>query len=208
MSDYTIHTETYTHKSGKKYIVQVETDYDHGAPDDEHDCHGVVVELDFDPHDEGAVDDWVYENLEEDSPRELEERARLSMMQELGRFGRGRSYKSTKYYDVWASLKIAKKDWGCKTDEEAQAAVDKDFEYLDGWYCDDWHWACVWVYATDEHGEKDEEYCHCTGGYESTIIEAEYRPYFEEVVEDLIHQVEHDIRKELHQDQLELKLVV
>lgn len=206
MSEYTIHTETYTHKCGKQYLVEVESDHYYGPPEDNSDCHGPVVELDFDPHDEGAVADYIESNTEEDSPEELEERARLSMMRALGRYSYHRSYSGRKYYDVWEARKIAKKDWGCTTDEQAQAAVDKDFEYLDGWYCDDWHWVSVAVYALDEDGEKDEESCSCIGGYESTIIDAEQREYFVSTIEELIHDVEYTRRKLQHEGQLELPL--
>lgn len=207
MSDNTIHTETYEHKCGKKYIVEVEGDYDLGPPEEDSDCHGPVVELDFDPEDEGAVDDYIEANTEEDSPEELEERARMGMMRELGRYGYGYA-RQRKYYDVWAALKKAKTEWGITDDAKAREAVEKDYAYIDGWYSDDWHWVTVFVYATNEDGEKDEEFYHCIGGYESTIIEPENRADFVEVIEDCIHQLEHDIRKELHKDQLELELVV
>ena len=205
MSDDIIHTETYEHKNGKKYIVEVQIDYDFGAPDTEHDGHGPVVELDFDPGNPDDIDYYIEINTKEDSPEELEERARMGMMRELGRY----SYRyagQRKHYDVWAALKIAKKDWGCTTDEEAQAAVDDDFKYLNGWYNDDWHWCTVFVYATTEDGEKDEEYYSAVGGYESTIIEAENRAHLVEVIEDCIHQVEYEIRQARHPGQRELAL--
>lgn len=205
MSDDSIHTETYEHKCGKKYIVEVCPDYDFSAPDEEYaDCHGNTVELEFDPSDEGDVDDYIAQNTSEDSTEELEERARMSMMRELGH---GRRYGRRKFYDVWESLKKAKTSWGITDEEKAREVVDKDFQYLDGWYCDDWHWCTVFVYATDEDGEKTDDY-HCIGGYESTIIKAESRESLVEVIEDCIHQVEHDIRQQLHKDQLELELVV
>ena len=207
MSDYTIHTETYEHKCGKQFIVEVQVDYDFGRPDEEHDCHGRVVELAFDPEDEGAVDDYIESTTDEDSIEEMEERARMSMMRELGRYNRNHS-RHRLYYDVWESLKKAKTEWGITDEATAREVVDKDFEYLDGWYSDDWHWCTVFVYATNEDGEKDEEFYHCIGGYESTIIDAENRAGFVEVIEDCIYQVEHDIRKQLHKDQLELELVV
>lgn len=205
MSTYIIHTETYEHKCGKKYIVEVEPDYDFGPPEDNSDCHGRVVELDFDPEDEGAVDDYIEANTEEDSPEELEERARMASMRLLGKY----SYRyagQRKYYDVWESLKIAKKKWGHTTDEAAREAVEKDYAYIDGWYSDDWSWCSVTVYATDEDGEKDEDHNYCIGGYETTIIEAENRSWFDEVIEDCVHSIEHELRRELHEDQLELAL--
>lgn len=207
MSDDAIHTETYTHASGKKYIVEVHVDYDFSAPETEFpDCHGAVVELEFDPSDEGDVEDYITRETAEDSIQELEERARMSMMRVLGKY----SYRwagQRKYYDVWESLKKAKEVWGLTDEAKAREAVEKDFTYIDGWYDDDWHWCTVFVYAINEHWEKTDDY-HCIGGYESTIIEAEHRESFVEIIEDCIHQVEHDIRQQLHKDQLELDLRV
>jgi hypothetical protein len=202
MSDYTIHEETYEHKNGKSYHVEVSADDCFGPPDEEHDGHGVIVELDFDPDDEGAVDDYIERETEEGSTEEMEERARMALMRLIGN---GSRYGKNKYYDVWETRKKALKDWGvdkARVDE----VVDKDYKYIDGWYSDDWHWVCVSVYALDEHGEKDEDYAHHCGGYESSIIDRDQRDWFEEVIEDGIAQVEHDIRKDLHKNQMELPL--
>lgn len=205
MSYNTVHKETYTHKCGKQYIVEVEVDHDFGAPEDNGDCHGPVVELDFDPGNPDDVDYYIEINTEEDSPEELEERARMGMMRELGQYGYRNSRFQRKYYDVWGALKKAKKDWGCTTDAEAQLAVDRDYAYINGWYNEDWYWCAVFVYATDEDGEKAADY-HCIGGYESTIIEPENRAHLVEVIEDCIHQVEYDIRQARHPGQRELAL--
>lgn len=202
MSNYVIHDETYVHKNGKSYRVEVSADDYFGPPDEEHDCHGVVVELDFDPEDEGAVDDYVERHTDEGSTEELEARARMALMRPIGN---GSRYGSRKYYDVWATREKALKEWGVAP-ERVDEVVDNDFKYLDGWYCDDWHWACVSVYAIDEAGEKDEEYCSHYGGYESTIVDRDQREWFEGVIEDGIHEVEHQIRKDLHKNQLELPL--
>lgn len=206
MSDYVTHEETYEHKNGKRYLVEVSADDFCGRPEEEYpDCHGIVVELDFDPEDEDAVDDYIERNTEEGSTEEMEERARLSMMRPLGNGGY-RYAGQVRYYDVWASMKKARTEWDV-AEEAVQEVVDKDYKYLDGWYSDDWHWCCVSVYALNEDGEKDEDYAHRSGGYESSIIDADQRTWFEEVIEDGIAQVEHEIRRELHKDQLALELV-
>lgn len=204
MSDYTIHEETYVHKNGKSYLVEVTADHHLGRPDEEYpDCHGVVVELDFDPEDEESVDKYIENNTEEGSIEEIAERARLALMRPLGNsYNR---WDKRKYYDVWASIKKAREVWGVK-ESKVQEVVDEDYKYLNGWYSDDWHWACVAVYALDEDGEKDEDTAHHCGGYESTIIDSDQREWFEEVIEDSIAQVEHEIRKALHKGQLELAL--
>lgn len=199
------HTETYTHKNGKQYMVELSYDHGMGAPQKEHpDCHGVVVDLDFDPEDEGAVDDYIERTTEEDSTEELEERARMSVMRKLGNGGY-RYGGHQRYYDVWASMKKAREVWGT-AEENVQAAVDKDYEYMDGWYSDDWHWCVTSVYALDEDGEKDEDTAHHCGGYESSITDADQRAWFEEVIEDGISQVEYELKRELHKNQLELAL--
>lgn len=203
MSDYIIHTETYVHKSGKSYIVEVSADDHFGRPDEEYpDGHGIVVDLDFDPEDEGSVDGYIEDYYDEDE--QLEQKARYALMRPLGRGGY-RYAGQTRYYDVWESRKKALKDWGVAP-ENVDEVVEKDFKYLDGWYCDDWHWACVSVYALDEDGEKSADYAHHCGGYESSVIDRDQRTWFEEVIEDGIAQVEHEVRKALHKDQLELSL--
>ena len=61
---------------------------------------------------------------------------------------------SRRYYDVEASLKIARRDqWGCGDDShqhttkraEAACAVDRDFDYLRRWCTDQWEWLVVTV---------------------------------------------------------------
>jgi hypothetical protein len=70
---------------------------------------------------------------------------------------------SARYYDQKAALKIAKRDrWGPHTPEEA---VKADFEYLEAWCNDQWHYVCLTVTLFDKDGEEFEE--ESVGGYES-----------------------------------------
>lgn len=202
MSNYVIHEETYAHENGKSYHVEVYADDCFGPPDEEHDCHGVVVELDFDPEDEGAVDDYIERNTDEGSIEEMEARARMALMRPIGN---GSRYGSRKYYDVWETRKKAIKEWGV-AEARVDEVVDSDYKYIDGWYSDDWHWCVVSVYALDEDGEQDEDYVSHLGGYESSIINRDRRNWLVEAIEDGIAQVEHELRRELHKDQLELPL--
>lgn len=207
-------TETYEHKNGKTY--HVEWSYgDDGPPDVEHDGHGVITRMTFDPSDDGAVADHIEATFEEDSPACIEAQARLSMMRLLvreSRWGTGR------YYDVWETLKKAKAEgWGVSNEwaqehpeatehDKLMHAVMCDFEYLHGWYNDEWHWCVVGVAPLDEDGEPMEEYRQYGGGYESTIHDPQNKAYHDEAIEDQIVQVEWALREELHKDQMELPL--
>jgi len=91
---------------------------------------------------------------------------------------------------------------------KAMEIVEKDYAYLKGWYDDDWHWITASVAPLDENDEpveSDREYC---ARYESTILDddEENQSYRKEVINDLIHQVEHSIEQRLHKDQLQLDL--
>lgn len=203
MSDV-FHTEIYEHKSGKKYHVEWTYDHDFGAPDKEHDGHGVVIELNFDPTDEDEREGHLDYEFDEDDENRIEEEARLQLMKVLRyRYGR---YDDIVCYDVWETRKKAKAEgWGSATnDEELMAAVLADFEFLHGWYNDDWHWCTVGVASLDENGEIDEDHREYCGGYESTIIDSKHKAWHDEVVEDQIAKVEWELRKESHKDQMEL----
>jgi hypothetical protein len=120
-------------------------------------------------------------------------------------------YDSGLYYDVLASLHLARTEWGVEP-ERCMDVVEKDFTYLKGWYNDDWCWLTVGVAPLDADGEIDEDHREYCGGYESTIldtygVEAENNAkYREEIIDDKIHEVEWTMRKELHKNQLELDL--
>jgi hypothetical protein len=202
MSNDIYHEETYTHKSGKKYNVRWYYDHDMGTPLEWSDCHGVTVRLDWNPTDEEQLEQHLL-----DYECELEEETRLRMMRQLSR--PSNRYDSGLYYDVLASLHLARTEWGVEP-ARCMEVVEKDFEYLEGWYDDDWHWLTVGVAPLDADGEIDEDHREYCGGYESTLFNdygdnanAEYR---KEIIEDKIHEVEWTMRKELHKDQLELDL--
>lgn len=216
MSDV-FHTETYTHKSGKKYHVELSYDHDHGAPQDNCDGHGIVIELDFDPTDAEEVSDHLEFNYDEDDEDRLGEEASLQLMRVL-RYRQGRHDKLV-CYDVWYTLNRARAEgWGMGKEwkaahpdatetDELMAAIDRDFKYLEGWYDDRWHYCTVSVAPVDEDGEPIEKHREYCGGYESTITDTDERAWFEEVIEDQIHQIEHALRRELHKGQLVLDLV-
>ena len=217
MSDV-FHTEIYEHANGKKYHVEWSYDHHFGAPNDENDGHGVVIELPFDPSDEDEVESHFEYNFDEDDEDMLKERARLSLMRVL-RYRQGR-YDNTVCYDVFATMEIARRDgWGmgeewhrgnpeATKEQEILAAIHKDFDYLEGWYDDKWHWCTVGVAPLDEDGEPDEDHREYCGGYESTILDSENVEYKNEAIENQICSVEWTLRKELHKDQMELDLVI
>lgn len=72
---------------------------------------------------------------------------------------------SRRYYDVQASIALARKDsWGCGNPEHKHAtrgeeiacAVDADFDYCWRWANDKWHWVAVDVWQVNEEGEPAE----------------------------------------------------
>lgn len=85
------------------------------------------------------------------------------------------------YYYAWQrAMEIAVSDWGCKDKAEALAAVQADFDYLQGWINDDWHY--VFVTVTYE-GET-----YTIGGVETW--EDYHITFANEMLADLIARVE------------------
>lgn len=201
------HSEIYNHKNGKQYLVEVERDAFMCAPDAEYDCHGVVVRgMSFNPSDPVDLEDYMERYYDMDVPNALEEFTRFTMMRQLN--SRHNRAQNCIWYDVWESLKKAKTEWGHKTDEDAQAAVDADFKHLKGWYDDDWFWCMVSVYAIGEDGKPEQESVSRVGGYESLVLDGDSREEFEEIIEDGIANVETLKHDTLHKNQLKLPLGV
>jgi hypothetical protein len=108
-------------RGGAWFRVEHMHDDCHGAPDKECDVHGVVTE-------------WM--------ERRGEQEARNVGLRELAS-DRGRAI----YYDMAQSLRIAHRDnWGRgKSKSAKRRAVVRDYEYLRGWYSDEWHYIGVIV---------------------------------------------------------------
>jgi hypothetical protein len=199
------HEETYTHKSGKKYNVRWYYDHDMGSPISEYgDCHGITERLDWNPTDEEQLEQHLLDN-----ECELEEETRLRMMRQIQ--PASNRWDSGLYYDVLGSLHKARTAWGVEPDR-CMEIVEKDFTYITGWYRDDWCWLTVGVAPLiihdDGEEEIDEDHREFCGGYESTILDSDEdnTKWRDEVINDKILEVEWDIRRELHKDQLELEL--
>lgn len=72
---------------------------------------------------------------------------------------------SKRYYDIGASVALAKRDgWGDGSDDAgrtkgqiAASAVERDFDYCKGWCEDRWHWIGVVVTLLDVNGEPTNE---------------------------------------------------
>lgn len=204
MSDYIMDTYDITcEKTGWRFRVEITHDSWMGAPHEEHCCHGIVVPLDYDPHDEGDVEDVLADRY--DDITEMAMRASLAEMEELSSRQRG---EPTLYYDVWATRKLAADEgWGPGADWDAQhpnatpaerltAAIMHDVEYLRGWYNDEWCWAVLSVTPYDPESEDDEllsGYTTSCGGYEYG-----YRPNGElreealRLIDECVHEMTKD----------------
>ena len=188
MSDE-IHSMDYTEpKSGLKYRAKFYADYDMQSPHEEHDGYGVVEHLNRSVED--ILDD-------EDINMSDDLRMRLPLFRELY-YERG----SYTYYDVIASVNKLVTAWGCPVDD-APAQVDKDFEYVRGWYQGDWHWMYITLTKLDEDGEETTD-CTSCGGYASMLLNDEEQ--LSSVLHDMAWEIECNIRAELHKNQMELPL--
>jgi hypothetical protein len=151
-------TDTREAPCGTRYRVDWTYDYDHDAPEEESDGHGVVVELVEDPAD-------YMDQFDEDDEPDMEEVIRHKMMRRLSGYRHTHRHGQVKYYDVWETMKrAAAEGWGVDNpvglspEEIIDAAIEADFDYLHGWYNDDWHWCGITVtlLAEDEDGNDED----------------------------------------------------
>lgn len=206
MRHYAVDKFDTTDAEGRKFLVEITYDICMGPPEEEHDGHGVVCELDFAPDDEGALEDHLDYAFEEDSPRRLEEIARFAMMERIT--NNGRRYAYEKFYDVWATLEVARKDgWGSVPPDAPDAAeqlmevVRADMEYLRGWYQNDWCWVVVTVTPydseLDQYGDPVllEDYEQAIGGVEyAGDVDS---PYVVETITELCAEAVHEMSRKL-----------
>ena len=186
------HETTYTEpKSGLAYHVEYWQDLDLPPPQEWGDCHGVVHRSIC------RVDDDYIADMQEsgDLPEDLLMRlpAFRLLYAERGDY---------LYYDVIASATRAATDWGCKPEDVADV-VDNDFEYLRGWYENDWSWMGITLTKLDDDGNPTDDYV-TVGGYESFLTHDTAE--LSSILNDLAHELEYNIRAELHKNQLELPL--
>lgn len=188
MSDE-IHSMDYTEpKSGLKYRAKFYSDIDMESPDKEHDCHGVTYAL------QPSVEDILEDILEDDDLR-----MRLPLFRELY-YERG----TYTYYDVIGSINKLVTVWGVAPEIAAEEA-DRDYEYLRGWYQNEWHWIYITLTKLDEDGEETSDY-RSIGGFESMLIDDEAQ--LSSVLADIAYEIEADIRRDTHKNQLELPLLL
>ena len=188
MSD-TIHTEEHINEhTGVKYKVTYWYDSSHRAPDTEFDSHGHILTLSYDPTDPDELD---YRNDDE----HFAMRAPL-----MRRITRGR--KADLWYDFVTSLNVAVNEWGVSP-ENAEQAVEQDFKYIYGWYNDEWYWIGITIQRADED-DPWHDHAHSVGGYESLILDNPKDRA--EVLADMVHSLESEIRSEQHIGQLSLPL--
>jgi len=200
MSDIT-HQEIFVHKSGKQYRVRWIHDEYATSPLEWSDCHGVTLTLGWNPLSEYQME----QHLLDEEP-ELEEETRLRMLRPLTSPHRHRSGDERLFYDVMASLEVARKDWGHKTPEDCMKAVEQDYKYLRGWYDDDWHWVFLEVTAIVD-GELDFNIQSNIGGYESGLaLDEDMAEDKLAVLNETVKDLEWYRRGSLHPGQLELPL--
>lgn len=206
----TYNTET-REIDGRKYRIDWHYDDTSGRPEDESDGHGVCIDLSYNPEDYLRDHD-----PEEDGEPDMEEVVRHKMMRVLSRAFRNGVYR---VYDVRETMKMAKQDgwrnlkWEAEhpeatEEEKLMAAVDADFNYLQGWYNDDWHWCGITVMLLDDEGDL-------TGDEEGDPTEDEASlwglcsdddEYHEEVIKELVGEIQRQVKREAEKGQIPLPL--
>ena len=195
------HEEMFTHKSGKVYRVRWLPDYDADSPLEWSDCHGIVVEMDWNPLSEYQMEQHIL-----DEEPDLEEETRLRMLKPLFT-NTGRTVRRL-YYDFFSTLDVARREWGHKTPEECTKAVEADYKYLRGWYDDDWHWVILEVVEMID-GKPDFEHKYSVGGFESSLpLDTDLEEDKVYTINEAIKELDWEKRKSLHPGQLELPLHV
>lgn len=140
----------------------------------------------WDEHDmHGVVSEW--------TSREMREGERVLNVD--GRIKR--------YYDIDATLEIARTKWGCADDAAAAQAVEFDFQRLYGWCNDQWHW--VWLKVELVGGRSAGEF-ESLGGVESDseeyISECAYE-LAEELAARVYKQEQAEAKRMPNKEQLE-----
>ena len=193
----TYNTET-REIDGRKYRIEWDYDDTSGRPEAESDGHGITLELNFDPADFGEDHD------PEDGELDMEEVVRHKMMRVLHH---GSTWRNDPWrvYDVWETMKVAKWDgWGVANpagltpDEIIAKAIDNDFNYLKGWYNDDWHWCGITVMLLDEEGDPTGDEASLWG------LCSDDAERHEEVIADLVSEIQRQVKREAEKGQIPL----
>lgn len=190
----TYNTET-REIDGRKYRIEWQYDDTYGRPEGESDGHGVCADINFDPKTFGEDP--------EDGELDLEEVVRHKMMRVLDTASRRQTW--YRVYDVWETMKVAKKDgWGVANpagltpDEIIAKAIDNDFNYLKGWYNDDWHWCGITVILLDEEGDPTEDEASLWG------LCSDDAECHEEVIKELVSEIQRQVKREAEKGQTPL----
>lgn len=186
---------------GRKYRIEWQYDDTFGRPEGESDGHGVCADINFDPKTFGEDHD------PEDGELDLEEVVRHKMMRVLDTASRRQTW--YRVYDVWETMKVAKADgwrdlkWEAEhpnatEEEKLMAAVDADFNYLKGWYNDDWHWCGITVILLDEEGDPTEDEASLWG------LCSDDDECHEEVIKELVSEIQRQVKREAEKGQTPL----
>lgn len=146
---------------GVEYVIEWIYDTGCDAPWERSDCHGVVS-------------DW--ENRTTKRPGELI----LSTHRGYCRF-----------YDVQASMRLAREVWGFDTGEQAAAAVRLDYDYLRRWCDNQWHYCGILVTRVCDCCGGKSKFSDSLWGIEDDGINS--AGYHASVIQDLIGNIEYQM---------------
>lgn len=195
--EYLLSKDVYAHKNGLKYAVNWSYDNDSGSPLEVGEC-GPTEVMNWDPTDQEDLD-WHIESYDVG----LEEESRLRLLKVLRKPNRMQA--TGIYYDYLTALNKAHTEWGITDHDAAVRAVDADYEWLKGWYNDDWHWVTLSVAPIDSlTNTVTETLRQYRNGYESSILEDKNAEWARVSIEEVIAEIEWERRLESNPNQMEL----
>lgn len=181
--------ETFTHVGKDGITYKVEYFYDTDTTLEDYEEFAVVTELDFDPTDEGVLDDYI-----ETYEPTLEKEAQLRLMRKMTPH---RGFRPL-FFDVFATQQKFMRDCGVSA-EEAMRYTEQSFDFFNGWYNEEWHFIGIGVTPLDEEGNPEPDYAESIWG-----VEYRHNNDLTEYIDDLIAESNWNRRRSQNEGQLEI----
>ena len=176
-------------KDGITYRVDI-------LPD--HDTHPLEMDeaiqltaMDWNPTDEDELEDYI-----ERYDPSLEDLAELKLMRQI-RLGGRRG--DVQYFNTLKTVHYLVKECGCKL-EDAQRQADRLYDWLDGYYHDQWFYVYIRVTPLDVDGNPEDDFVETLGGIEYDYTNRDITEY----IEDAIIESNWNRRRSQNEGQLEL----
>lgn len=181
--------ETFEHVGKDGITYKVEYFYDTDTTLEDYEEFAVVTEMDFDPTDEGVLDDYI-----ETYEPTLEKEAQLRLMRKMTPH---RGFRPL-FFDVFATQQKFMRDSGVSA-EEAMRYTEQSFDFFNGWYNEEWYFIGIRVTPLDEEGNPEPDYAESIWG-----VEYRHNNDLTEYIDDLIAESNWNRRRSQNEGQLEI----